>query len=78
MLNSYGKPPKLDSALRLSIQFRLAETGALRKDGGGVPNTYFPLRKGGMVSVYQDAHVIDGLLPEIRLDGGKVFEHGKC
>jgi len=78
VLNSYGKPPKPDSALRLSIQFRPAETESLRKDGGGVPDTYFPLRKGGMVSVYQDAHVVDGLLPEIRLDGGKVFEHGKC
>lgn len=78
VLNSYGKPPKPDSALRLSIEFRPAEADALCKDGGGVPNTYFPLRKGGMVSVYQDAHVVNGLLPEIRLDGGKVFEHGKC
>lgn len=80
VLNSYGKPPKPDSALRLSIQFRPAETDAMGKDGAGygVPNTYFPLRKGGMVSVYQDAHVVDGLLPEIRLDGGKVFRHGQC
>eukprot|EP00253_Pinus_taeda_P024040 PITA_24040 len=80
VLNSSGEPPKPDSALKLSIQFRPAEAEAeaLCKDGGGVPNTYFPLRKGGMVSVYQDAHVVDGLLPKIPLDGGKVFEHGKC
>lgn len=80
LLNSSGKPPKPNSALRLSIQFRPAEAEAeaLCKDDGGVPNTYFPLRKGGMVSVYQDAHVVDGLLPKIPLDGGKVFEHGKC
>lgn len=85
VLNTYGKPPKPDSALRLSIQFHPAEAEAWCKYGAGdgraycgVPNTYFPLRKGGMVSVYQDAHVVDGLLPEIRLDGGKVFKHGKC
>lgn len=50
-----------------------------RKDNNmGVPNTYFPLRKGGSVTLYQDAHVPDGILPEIPLDGGKVFHHGKC
>lgn len=44
----------------------------------GVPNTYFPVRKGGLVTLYRDAHVKEGELPDIRLDGGSVFEQGKC
>ncbi|MED6143158.1 hypothetical protein PIB30_003863 [Stylosanthes scabra] len=62
--------------LHLSIQFRPvvgAETDSLE-----VPNTYFPLRKGGSVTLYQDAHVPDGMLPEIPLEDGKVFQQGKC
>ncbi|KAJ1419990.1 Phospholipase D/Transphosphatidylase [Sesbania bispinosa] len=44
-----------------------------------VPNTYFPVRKGGSVTLYQDAHVPDDdKLPEIPLEGGKLFQHGKC
>lgn len=45
----------------------------------GVRHTYFPLRKGGSVRLYQDAHVTtDGLLPKIELDGGMFFEHQNC
>lgn len=44
----------------------------------GVPKTYFPLRKGGNVTLYQDAHVPDGMLPEIQLEGGKVYQQNKC
>ncbi|XP_028760535.1 phospholipase D delta-like [Neltuma alba] len=48
------------------------------EDHPGIPNTYFPLRKGGKVTLYQDAHVPDGKLPNIPLDKGKVFQQGKC
>lgn len=41
-------------------------------------NTYFPVRNGGMVTLYQDAHVRNGELPEIKLDGGRIFEHEGC
>ena len=45
----------------------------------GLQNTYFPVLKSGSVTLYQDAHVPDGMLPaEIELDGGKVFEQKKC
>ncbi|GMH23575.1 hypothetical protein Nepgr_025418 [Nepenthes gracilis] len=45
----------------------------------GVRNTYFPLRSGGLVTLYQDAHVLDGMMPQIELEGGdKVFQHEKC
>jgi len=47
-------------------------------DYHGVPGTYFPLRKGGTVTLYQDAHVPDGSLPNLKLDGGMYYVHGKC
>eukprot|EP01018_Ginkgo_biloba_P008009 Gb_19031 [translate_table: standard] len=85
VLGHNGQPPKPDSALRLSMQFHPAEINLSYKSGvgtgpdyPGVPNTYFPLRKGGTVSLYQDAHVPDDCLPDIRLDGGKLFEQRKC
>ncbi|GBG85073.1 hypothetical protein CBR_g39537 [Chara braunii] len=56
--------------------------GYLRSDSAaapGVPGTYFPLRRGCRVTLYQDAHVADGALPEsIRLDGGRMYTHGRC
>lgn len=44
----------------------------------GVPGTYFPLRKGNKVTLYQDAHAPDGCLPDLRLDHGMHYVHGKC
>lgn len=71
--------------LHISIQFKPVENNPLYKKGvgagpeyKGVPNTYFPLRKGGSVTLYQDAHVPNNMLPEIVLDGGTIFQHGKC
>ncbi|KAK4794822.1 hypothetical protein SAY86_012816 [Trapa natans] len=71
--------------LRISIQFKPVGENHLYINGvgaghdyPGVPNTYFPLRKGGDVTLYQDAHVPDGMLPEIPLDDGKIFQQSKC
>ncbi|GAB2224584.1 hypothetical protein Droror1_Dr00005346 [Drosera rotundifolia] len=44
----------------------------------GVPRTYFPLRGGCKVTLYQDAHVEDGMLPNLMLDNGGHYLHGKC
>lgn len=44
----------------------------------GVRHTYFPVRKGSSMRLYQDAHVPDGLLPQIELDGGNVYRQEKC
>ncbi|KAL8128545.1 LOW QUALITY PROTEIN: hypothetical protein V2J09_017700, partial [Rumex salicifolius] len=44
----------------------------------GVPGTYIPLRKGGLVTLYQDAHVSDRILPSPCLDSGEPYVHGKC
>ncbi|XP_031273553.1 phospholipase D delta-like isoform X1 [Pistacia vera] len=79
------KGMELSPELHISMQFWPVEQNPLYKDGVGagpdyigVPGTYFPLRTGGNVTLYQDAHVPDGKLPEIALDGGKVFRHSKC
>ncbi|XP_051127054.1 phospholipase D delta-like [Andrographis paniculata] len=81
-----GNPPKPDSALRLKLKFIPCDRNPLYKHGiagdpshRGVRNTYFPLRKGSKVTLYQDAHVrIEDKLPQIGLDNGLVREHGTC
>ena len=60
---------------RLSIYHHGVGAGP---DHCGVPGTYFPLRKGGKVTLYQDAHVPDGYLPDLMLGNGMYYEHGKC
>jgi phospholipase D1/2 len=47
-------------------------------DFAGVPRTYFPLRRGGRVTLYQDAHVPDGFAPRIPLAGGRLYQPGRC
>lgn len=83
ILNSSGKPCKKGSVLSLAIQYTPVEMMKIYQMGvgnecEGVPRTYFPLRKGGRVTLYQDAHVEDGTLPSVDLDGGMKYIHGKC
>ncbi|XP_058086956.1 phospholipase D beta 1-like [Magnolia sinica] len=85
ILNSSGKPLKKESTLKLSIQYIPTEKQDMYLHGVGsgpdycgVPGTYFPLRRGGRVTLYQDAHVPDGCLPDLELDRGMHYEHGKC
>jgi len=85
ILNSSGKPCKPGAVLRLSIQYIPMEKLITYHQGVGagpeyfgVPGTYFPLRKGGTVNLYQDAHVPDGCLPNVMLDHGMYYAHGKC
>ncbi|KAK7840809.1 phospholipase d delta [Quercus suber] len=84
ILSSSEKPLTLNTKIHLVLQFTSFdenpryEHGIASDKGGGVARSYFPLRKGGSVRLYQDAHVPDGLLPEIELDDGKVFKHEKC
>lgn len=85
ILNGSRKPCKPGAVLRLSIQYIPIEKLSVYHFGVGagpdyfgVPGTYFPLRKGGRVTLYQDAHVPDGCLPELRLDGGFSYVNGKC
>ena len=85
ILNNSGKPCKPGAALNLSIQYTPIENLSIYYHGvgagpdyHGVPGTYFPLRKGGTVTLYQDAHVPDGFLPNLKLDRGMYYVHGKC
>ncbi|KAJ4832239.1 Phospholipase D beta 1 [Turnera subulata] len=85
ILGSNGKPCKPGAALSLSIQYTPVDRMDIYQHGvgsgpdySGVPGTYFPLRKGGKVTLYQDAHVHDGCLPDVTLDGRVRYEHGTC
>ncbi|KAG2294262.1 phospholipase D gamma 1 isoform X1 [Brassica napus] len=83
ILDSSGKPCKKGAVLSLAIQYTPVEMMKFYQMGvgnecEGVPGTYFPLRKGGRVTLYQDAHVEDGTLPSVDLDGGMKYIHGKC
>ncbi|MQL91448.1 hypothetical protein Taro_024056 [Colocasia esculenta] len=85
VVGASGKPVKADSSLKLSLRFKSVGFDPYYKNGiagdpkkSGVQGTYFPVRRGGMLTLYQDAHVRDGELPDIKLDGGNVFEHNKC
>ncbi|XP_043716588.1 phospholipase D beta 1-like isoform X2 [Telopea speciosissima] len=86
ILNDNGKPCKPGAELSLSIQYTPIDRLSIYHNGvgsgtdyHGVLGTYFPLRKGGKVTLYQDAHVPDGCLPtNLKLDHGMLFEHGKC
>ncbi|XP_057980447.1 phospholipase D gamma 1-like [Malania oleifera] len=85
ILNSNGKPLKAGAVLSISIQYTPMEKLCIYHHGVGtgpdyygVPGTYFPLRKGGTVTLYQDAHVPDGCLPNLKLDQGLHYVHGKC
>lgn len=85
VLNNSGKPCKPGATLKISIQYTPMEKLSIYHQGvgagpdyQGVPGTYFPLRKGGTVTLYQDAHVPDGCLPSLKLDNGFSYVHGKC
>lgn len=84
IIGHYGNCLKPYPELHISLHFRPVGVSTNPSEtnyvsiGTGVPNTYFPLRKGGNVTLYQDAHVPDDKLPQIPLEGGKVFQHAKC
>ncbi|KAJ4843492.1 hypothetical protein Tsubulata_029123 [Turnera subulata] len=87
IVGSNGKPPKPDCALLLELRFTRCEDNELYRHGiasqpgnGGVKNCYFPLRHGGAVTLYQDAHVAEdgGLAERIELEGGARYEQDRC
>ncbi|XP_022882224.1 phospholipase D gamma 1-like [Olea europaea var. sylvestris] len=85
ILNANGKPCKVGAALSLSIQYIPMEKLYLYHGGvgsdlsyQGVPGTYFPLRRGGNVKLYQDAHVPNSSLPNLLLSNGRPYQHGQC
>lgn len=77
-----GKPPKTDCALRLKMRFTPFNENPEYRSGipenHGLNESYFPVRHGCSVTLYQDAHSPDGMLPEIELEDTRVFRHEKC
>ncbi|XP_073133070.1 phospholipase D beta 1-like [Henckelia pumila] len=85
VLGANGKPCNPGAVLSLSIQYIPMEKVPLYHGGvgsdlsyQGVPGTYFPIRRGGMVTLYQDAHAHDATLPSLWLANGRLYQHGHC
>ncbi|KAI7729385.1 hypothetical protein M8C21_018646 [Ambrosia artemisiifolia] len=85
LMNTNGKPFKNGASLGLAMQYVAVEKTRSYNNGVGagpdyigIPGTYFPLRKGGKVTLYQDAHVSDNSLPSTELDGDMHYVHGTC
>lgn len=85
ILNAKGQTPKEDTAIRLEMKFTSCEENPVYKCGvggdpnhGGVRGTYFPLRKGCRLKLYQDAHVMPGQLPAVKMDGHVDYRPGTC
>ncbi|KAH7523461.1 hypothetical protein FEM48_Zijuj06G0013700 [Ziziphus jujuba var. spinosa] len=85
IVGSFGKPPKPNAAVRLEMRFTKCEDNPLYQYGisaepesFSIRDCYFPVRKGGSVTLYQDAHVPDFMLEDIELEEGNVFRHEKC
>ncbi|XP_042396137.1 phospholipase D delta-like [Zingiber officinale] len=79
-----GKPPKPETALHLSIEYTPVENKPEYQHGIagdpemlGVRDSYFPLRRGGALTLYQDAHG-HGDLEEVRLETGAVYKQENC
>lgn len=85
LINTNGRPCKNGAGLRLTMQYTSMANLSLYHNGVGagpeyfgVPGTYFPLRRGGRVTLYQDAHVNHGSLPDFKLEQGMHYVHGTC
>ncbi|KAL8172128.1 hypothetical protein V2J09_023932 [Rumex salicifolius] len=75
-----GKPAKARAAIFLKLKFSSCAVNDKYRSGGGghgVERSYFPMRGGGAVTLYQDAHG-DPTLPKVELDGGKIYGQENC
>lgn len=85
IIGANGKPCNPGAVLTLSIQYIPMDRVPLYHGGvgadhsyQGVPGTYFPIRRGGTVTLYQDAHAHDESLPKLWLANGRLYQHGHC
>ncbi|XP_078432393.1 phospholipase D alpha 1-like [Wolffia australiana] len=71
---------------KIHVKLQYFEVGQDRRWGRGiyspkfpgVPYTFFPLRRGCKVTLYQDAHIPDGFIPRIPLASGAEYEPHRC
>lgn len=84
ILDPQGKPRCPGAKLGITMRYSPVQQSPDYTQGVGsdeslcVPETYFPSRKGCRLTLFQDAHVYDDCLPKIELDGGMVYEQGRC
>ncbi|KAL7255616.1 hypothetical protein ACSBR1_009701 [Camellia fascicularis] len=86
VIGAFRKPSKPEAVLHLKMKFTPCDDNPLYQHGiagdpqhKGVRHTYFPLRRGCSVQLYQDAHISNDIkLPDIELDEGGFFKQGKC
>ncbi|KAL8556972.1 hypothetical protein ACS0TY_004444 [Phlomoides rotata] len=85
ILGADGKPCNRGASLTLSLKYTPMEREQLYhggvgsdRDKEGVPYTYFRLNIGGTVTLYQDAHIHDGSLPNVMLGNGTTYRHAHC
>ncbi|KAL7160219.1 hypothetical protein ABFS83_01G078800 [Erythranthe nasuta] len=85
ILGANRKPCKPGAVLSLSIQYIPIDKVPVYQGGvgsdllnQGVSGTYFPMRRGGSVTLYQDAHVPEGCIPSLVLANGEEYRHAMC
>jgi phospholipase D1/2 len=86
VLNSSGNICHEGAQCRFKLVFSPVQNDPLFTRGVGgdghdnhmVPDTYFPCRKGCDLTLYQDAHIFDGSLPEVMLEDGVKFHQHRC
>ncbi|KZV42126.1 phospholipase PLDb1 [Dorcoceras hygrometricum] len=87
ILGPNGKPCNEGAVLKFSIQYMTMENvpvslyhGGVESDNSfqGVPGTYFPLRRGGKVILYQDAHFDHHMFPTLHIADGKEYAPRSC
>ncbi|OIV97740.1 hypothetical protein TanjilG_12497 [Lupinus angustifolius] len=74
-----------DSKIHVKMQYFDVKNDRNWSQGGimsphfeGVPHTFFNNKSGCKVTLYQDAHVLDGSIPRFLLSGGKYYQPGRC
>ncbi|KAH7845880.1 hypothetical protein Vadar_006968 [Vaccinium darrowii] len=83
ILNEDRHPIHGGSKIHVRLQFLNVTQDSQWSQGikspfGGVPHTFFMQREGCRVSLYQDAHVLDEIIPDFLLPGGETYEPGRC
>jgi len=83
VLNTNGKLCHAGAKLHLRVSYQPVEkvplyTQGVGPDSFGVPFTYFPLRKGCDLTLYQDTHIYDSTLPRIWLESGVEYHQHRC
>ncbi|XP_012835455.1 PREDICTED: phospholipase D gamma 1-like [Erythranthe guttata] len=85
ILGANRKPCNPGAVLSLSVQYVPIDKVPVYQGGvgsdllnQGVSGTYFPMRRGGSVTLYQDAHVPEGCIPSLVLANGEEYRHAMC